>query len=208
MTRTKPCRTGSEAGGRCHTRCTPVTVTVNDCVAEAPSGSVAVAVTSAAPGARPVTVSVSPSTETAATAGFEDSAAKSSSSPSGSVKRADRSTSAEPPALSFSVPIASTASGAALRDSPEPPPDGEVLPEWPRTASCRTRVREETRHGPALLRGLDLKLFARLQPAVPSEILRGRRRSVERGDAIALGNIEHHPVRRVRLPRQCRRRTR
>ena len=122
MTRTKPCRTGSEAGGRCHTRSTPVTVTVNDCVAEAPSGSVAVAVTSAVPGARPVTVSAAPSTSTAATAGSEDSAAKSRASPSGSVKRPDRSTSAEPPVPRVRAPTAADASGAALCGSVPPPP--------------------------------------------------------------------------------------
>ena len=113
-TRTKPCRCGSDAGGRYHSACNPVTATVNVCEAVAPCGSSAVTVISADPRATARTVSVSPSTSTVATAASDDTAAYSSASPSASEKCAERSTSSAAPARTECRPRASVASGAAL----------------------------------------------------------------------------------------------
>ena len=76
-TRTNPRSAGCEAGGRYQAASGSVTVTMNRCEIERPSLSVAVTRTSASPGTSPRTVSVSPSTDTAATDGSDEAAVSS-----------------------------------------------------------------------------------------------------------------------------------
>ena len=90
------------------------TVTVTICEADRPPGSRAVTVKVELPAATAPMVIVLPDTETAATAGFDDVAAYSSASPSGSLKYDAAFTVAVSPAAMVRAGIVPTACGARL----------------------------------------------------------------------------------------------
>ena len=117
------------------------TATPKTCCAAWPPGSVAVTATRTAPRDTDETVTTVPDTETVATARFEEAALNDSAPPSGSVKYAATSTSADLPSCKRRSGMSPTACGARSDSGPSPSPHAAGRPATTSRPSAATMGR-------------------------------------------------------------------